>query len=109
MAQGDIRAEITTVAADSYLDVQPATGESWILKDIFASGDGTNAGCFRLYDGTNAAPTQGVSVDDTNLNSYRFRLGSDLKYDYICNSLYLRIFNRSAGARKCGVIALQIK
>ena len=109
MAQGDIRAEITSIAANSFLTIQPAAGESWILKDVFAAGNGTDKGGFRLYDGTDNSPMVDISVDDLNLNSYRMRVGSDLKYDYIQNALYIQVYNRSATAKKCGVIALQIK
>ena len=109
MAQGDIRAETTNVAAAGYLNVQPAAGESWIIKDIFASGDATNAGWFCLYDGTSQSSHVNVSTDDFHFNSYRFRVGPDLKCDYINNSLYLRVYNHSASARVCGIIALQIK
>ena len=109
MAQGDIRAEIASVATGGFLSIQPAVGESWIVKDVFASGDGTEVGYFNLYDGTDLSTLVGISTTDADLNSYRVKVGNDVKLDYINNSLYISVHNDSASARKCGIIALQIK
>ena len=37
MAQGDVRARTSTVAASAHWHIQPALGEHWLLKRVFSN------------------------------------------------------------------------
>ena len=110
MAQGDIRTEIAEVPAESFVAIQPASGEHWRVEDVFAAGDGTNAGFFEYFDGMRHSPSELTSIDDVDLNSYRMRKASaGILPLYINNSLHIRVYNHSLTFRWCGLVALQIK
>ena len=112
MAQGDIIADITDLAADSWYTVQPAAGESYLIDDFFSSGDGTNAGKGRYYDGTDGSPDFPTSTSDLDFVSYRATQSKTHQETmfHINNTLYWRVYNDGGvAARKCGVLAIQLK
>jgi len=111
MAQGDVISSITDTAAATLLTIQPGAGVHWLVKDFFASGDGTNGGYFLYYDGTDIGSPWLCYLTDIDFNSYRMGIagaGNELNI-VLNNSLYCQIFNRSTSSRKCGLTAIQIK
>ena len=110
MAQGDIRTQVAGTPGDSLMVIQPALGEHWRVEEVFASGDGTNAGFFEYFNGVNHSPDEPVSPHPDDFNSYRVRKGgAGILPLYINNSLYIRVRNHAAVSRWCGLVALQIK
>ena len=109
---GDIKSGITaSVAAGSYITVQPAAGEGWVLLEtgIADAGWGINGGwtgaaepypkiTVRLYDGSTEIYAQ--RGDDWSIfNPLRV---------VFTNSVYVRIYNEDASARNIGYIAQRI-
>jgi len=109
MAQGDIRVEITDIAASTWLSVQPPANEHWLVIDFFSSGDGTNVGVLRYTDGTDEGNNLEGDTAAGDFVSYRAKNpANELKLG-ITNSLYVKVYNRDTNTRKCGITALQIK
>ncbi len=50
MAAGDVVTDLQSVADDAYLTIQPASGNEWIINNIYYSG----AVEIYRYDGTNS-------------------------------------------------------
>lgn len=109
---GDIKSGITaSVAAGSYVTVQPGAGEGWVLLEagIESAGWGTNGGwvgvaepypkiTVRLYDGSTEIYAQ--RGDDWSIfNPLRV---------VFTNSVYARIYNEDASARNIGYIAQRV-
>ena len=113
MAQGDVIADITDLAAETFYVIQPGAGESFIIDDFFASGGGAANGYGGYYDGTDAMDT--YFETDTSAGdfiSYRAEQAKTHQETmwHINNDLYWHVYNRDAGdAYKCGIVAIQIQ
>lgn len=104
----DVIMEIEEITADTFIVVQPPEGQSWLIKDFFASGDGANEGCMQYYDGVNNGIDISTATGDYPLQSYRsLNVGSILDF-LIDNLLYARVRNDATVALKTGLIAIRI-
>lgn len=106
---GDIKAGITaSVAAGSYITVQPPAGEGWVLLEAGCESAGwtdtdEGGGPFpnidvRIYDGTNTV----VLLSGSNASIW-----NPLRVVF-SNAVYLRIYNADSSARAIGYIAQRI-
>lgn len=95
MAIGDVKSAIQSVAANSYLDVQPPLGEEWVIHNIYHEGDIQ----LEFYDGTNA-----LAFDsDAGAGVYA-------KYAFhVTNSVRIRVKNTMATAKLIGYDGVQTK
>ena len=111
MAQGDIIISISEVAATSFYVIQPPAGQSWLVDDFFASGNGTSEGYGQHYDGTHYGSAFYTNLIRVHYNSYRATQNKTHQETmfHITNSLYWRVYNMNAAAQKCGLAALQLK
>ena len=111
MAQGDIIVSIADLASHTLYVVQPPSGASWLVDDFFAAGDGTLQGYGQYYDGVDGGGKFFVSLTDGDFISYRAAQSKTHQETmfHITNSLYWQVYNESAGTKKCGVVALQLK
>jgi hypothetical protein len=50
MAVGDVVSEITSIAKDAYLDIQPGAGAEWVIHNIYYQDKAT----VEFYDGSNS-------------------------------------------------------
>lgn len=103
---GDVKTAISTsVAAGSYVTVQPSSGEYWVLHEVgiadagWADSGGANRYypklSVRIYDGANEIKVS--KGDDWSLyNPLRIVLS---------NTVYARIYNEDSVARDIGYIA----
>lgn len=109
---GDIKSGITaSVAAGSYVTVQPTAGQGWVLLEagIEIAGWGATGGwvgvaepypkiTVRLYNGSTEIYAQ--RGDDFSIfNPFRV---------VFTNSVYVRIYNEDASARNIGYIAQRV-
>jgi hypothetical protein len=95
MAAGDIKSAKQSVADDGLLDIQPASGEEWVIHNIYY------AGAVELYvkDGT---------------SSFKFdadaSYGAKLCMAYHCtNTQYISVKNVSGGAALIAYDGIQTK
>ena len=112
MAQGDVIDDITDLATHTWYNIQPASGESYLIDDFFAAGDTVSSGNGSFYDGTDRMDTPfTTSTDDVEFNSYRQRQSKTHQETmwHINNTLYWSVYNESASTRKCGIVAIQLK
>jgi len=95
MAVGDVKSSIQSVAAGAYLDIQPPTGEEWVIHNIYHEGDIE----LELYDGTNSL----VFDSDTERGVYA-------KYAFhVTNSIRIRVKNTESTAKLIGYDGVQTK
>lgn len=95
MAAGDVKIALSSIASSSYLDVQPAVGEEWVIHNLH------HAASAELYfsDGTNEILIASDSNQGSWLNFYL----------HVTRTLYLRIKNTHANAKYLGYDGVQTK
>jgi len=96
MAVGDVKSGLSSINASAYLDIQPSSGEEWVIHNIYHEYDVD----VELYDGTNSL----VFDTDTGAGVYA-------KYAFhVTNSIRIRVKNKdTANARKIGYDGVQTK
>ena len=88
MALGSVITDMQSVADDAYLTIQPASGNEWIINNIYYSG----AVEIYRYDGTNSIL---FDSDET--------AGGLLSCNFRCtNAYYIRVKNVSGDAAILG-------
>ena len=114
MAQGDVIADTTDLATESYYAIQPGAGESYIIDDFFASSKAASTkGYGQYYDGTDAGPAFFVTSASA-ADFYSWRVDHSQTHQetmfHINNDLYWRVYNADdVAAHKCGLVAIQIQ
>lgn len=104
---GDIKSGITaTVAAGSYVTVQPASGEGWVLLESGIEYAGWGA------SGSEPYPKISVRLYNGSTEIY-VQKGSDLSIFnplriVFTNGTYLRIYNEDSSARNIGYICQRV-
>jgi hypothetical protein len=95
MAVGDVVADIQSVAAGAYLDIQPSAGVEWVIHNIYHESDVE----LHRYDGTND-----LTFDtDTGAGVYA-------KYAFHCNNTNrIRVKNTNTAAKLIGYDGVQTK
>jgi hypothetical protein len=95
MVVGDVVADIQSVAAGAYLDIQPASGVEWVIHNIYHEHDVE----LSRYDGTNS-----LTFDsDSGAGVYA-------KYAFHCNNTdRIRVKNMNTSARLIGYDGVQTK
>lgn len=95
MAVGDVKSGLQSVNAGGYLDIQPASGEEWVIHNIYHEGDVE----LHFSDGTNS-----LAFDsDAGAGVYA-------KYAFhVTNGRYLRVKNTAASAKLIGYDGVQTK
>jgi hypothetical protein len=95
VAVGDVKSALSSVAASAYLDIQPPSGEGWVLHNIYHESDVQ----LELYDGTNSL----VFDTDTGAGVYA-------KYAFhVTNSIRIRVKNTAAATKLIGYDGVQTK
>lgn len=95
MAVGDVKSAVQSVAAGGYLDIQPSSGEEWVIHNIYHEGDVQ----LELYDGTNSL------IFDTDAGA-----GVYAKYSFhVTNAIRIRVKNTAASAKLIGYDGVQTK
>lgn len=100
--------DIITVAADTALDVQPPSGEEWVITSVGAEGDGSGSGGFYLRN---------VAADGRYLLSPFYSIGQgDLDYCslnncvvFVDNTTYFTLWNNSASQAGASYSGFKIK
>ena len=110
MAQGDVKADIASVAADAMWAVQPPVGEHWLIKRIFSTIHvGTspyvisNIG-FELFDGALHTDFGQEEAPEHSAKLYQQELNIGVN-----NAVYFRLSNRAGISAGLGYSAIQIK
>jgi len=86
MAVGDVVADIQSIAAGAYLDIQPGAGVEWVIHNIYHESDIQ----LELYDGTNSL------IFDTDAGA-----GIYAKYAFhVKNTIRIRVKNTHATLAK---------
>lgn len=95
MAVGDVVADIQSIAAGAYLDIQPGSGVEWVIHNIYHESDVE----LNRYDGTNS-----LTFDtDTGAGVYA-------KYAFHCNNAdRIRVKNANTSAKLIGYDGMQTK
>jgi hypothetical protein len=96
MAVGDAVLVHSNVANDNYLTIQPASGDEYIITNIWA------AGAIEVYmsDGTNNVLIENTAVEPYSFNNYKW---------IASNSYYLKVKNVSGGSVYIGCSGIKIK
>jgi hypothetical protein len=95
MAVGDVKSGISSVAPAAYLDIQPPTGEEWVIHNIYHASDVQ----LEFYDGTNSL------IFDTDAGA-----GVYAKYAFhVTNSIRIRVKNTTGSAQLIGYDGVQTK
>ncbi|MEM1564054.1 MAG: hypothetical protein QW161_05225 [Candidatus Bathyarchaeia archaeon] len=95
MAVGDVKSDLQNIAAGSFLNIQPPSGEEWVIHNIYHASDVE----LHFYDGTNSL------AFDTDAGP-----GVYAKYAFhVTNSRYIRVKNTSASAQLIGYDGVQTK
>jgi hypothetical protein len=95
MAVGDVVADIQSIAAAAYLDIQPSAGVEWVIHNIYHEHDIE----LSKYDGTNSL------AFDTETGP-----GIHAKYAFHCNNMdRVRVKNTNVSARLIGYDGVQTK
>ena len=85
MARGDFMGDIISIAATSYVEVQPASGDEWVLKAWGASDQAWTGYKLFAYDGTNR-----VFLQTNNSADLSAPLSFSVPVD---NATYLSFYN----------------
>jgi hypothetical protein len=95
MAVGDVVADIQSIAAGAYLDIQPSAGVEWVIHNVYHEFDVE----LHRYDGTND-----LTFDtDTGAGVYA-------KYAFHCNNTdRIRVKNTNVAAKLIGYCGVQTK
>ena len=96
MAAGDVKAGLQSIAAGSFLTIQPSSGEEWIVVNIYVP----NSTPSELYwtDGTNS-----ILIDSQGTGGW-------FGYSFhVTNSLYLKVKNTHTSAVYMGYSGIQTK
>jgi len=95
MAVGDVKSGLSSVNASAYLDIQPPSGEEWVIHNIFHESDVQ----LEFYDGTNAL----VFDTDTGAGVYA-------KYAFhVTNTRRVRVKNTATTPKLIGYDGVQSK
>jgi len=95
MPVGDVASGMQSIAADTYLNIQPPVGEEWVIHNIYHQND------VELYltDGTNYLKFD----EDIGEGVYAY-------YDFhVTNSLYLAVRNTHSAAQLIGFDGIKTK
>jgi hypothetical protein len=88
MAVGDVVSGLSSIAAGSYLDIQPGSGAEWVIHNIYHESDIQ----LEQYDGTNSC----IFDTDTGAGVYaRFAF-------HVNNTRRIRVKNTAASAKLIG-------
>jgi len=95
MAVGDVKSGLSSINAGAYLDIQPTSGEEWVIHNIFHEGKIE----IELYNGTSsltfdAAEGKGVYA--------RFAF-------HVTNAIRIRVKNTDSAAKLIGYDGVQTK
>jgi hypothetical protein len=95
MAVGDVKSNLQSIPAGSFLAIQPPQGEEWIVHNIYHEHDVE----LHFYDGTNS-----LAFDsDSGAGVYA-------KYAFhVTNGRYIRVKNTNTSARLIGYDDVQTK
>lgn len=95
MAVGDVVADIQSIAAAAYLDIQPASGVELVIHNVYHEFDVE----LHRYDGVNDL------IFDTETGA-----GVYAKYAFHCNNTdRIRVKNTNAAAKLIGYCGVQTK
>ena len=95
MAVGDVVADIQSIAAAAYLDIQPAVGVEWVIHNVYHEFDVE----LSRYDGINSL------AFDTDAGA-----GIYAKYAFHCNNTdRIRVKNTNTAAKLIGYCGVQTK
>ena len=110
MAQGDVKAGITSVAANSMWTIQPPAGEHWLVKRIFSdklvgtAPDAVPQVGFILFNGARSSHFGHTADPSISARLYQQELNIGVN-----NVTYFRLFNGAGSSRNLGYSAIQIK
>ena len=96
MAQGDVVTGISSIASGAFLEIQPPTGEEWVIHNIYYS-QGTVE--FYKYDGVNT-----IKFDSDT--SFGARLGAVF---HVTNAQWIRVKNTAGSATIVGYDGVKTK
>ena len=95
MAVGDVKSDLQSIPAGSFLAIQPPSTEEWVIHNIYHEHDVE----LHFYDGTNSL------IFDTDAGA-----GVYAKYAFhVTNSRYIRVKNTNTSARLIGYDGVQTK
>ena len=95
MAVGDVKSGLQSISANGYLDIQPSSGEEWVIHNIYHESDVQ----LEFYDGANSL------VFDTDAGA-----GVYAKYAFhVTNTRRIRVKNTAASAKLIGYDGVQTK
>lgn len=95
MAAGDVKADIQSIANNSHLTIQPASGEEYVIHNIFHASDVE----ITFYDGTNE-----ITFDsDAGAGVWSGH------FWHVTNVDYIRVKNTSGATQNIGYSGIQTK
>lgn len=95
MVVGDVKSDLQSIAAGSFLAIQPPQGEEWVVHNVYHESDVE----LHFYDGTNSL------AFDTDAGA-----GVYAKYAFhVTNSRYIRVKNTNTSAKLIGFDGVQTK
>jgi len=105
---GAVRSGVRSVAADSILTVQPATGEQWLITAAGTRGDGTNMG--RVYVVRAGVVGFRLVVPDYGIGEGNVWAQANIRLRCcIDDTMYLNLKNEAADERAVFWTAVQVK
>ena len=94
MSRGDVVSGLQTISADSYLTIQPPSGEEWMITNIFCSKSA------EIY----------ITDGSKDVKYYQISLGEPWSGKlFITNSIYVKVKNISGSNEEIGYSGVKSK